>query len=67
MRKGYIAADKRRTQQRTFKNKEYSKKNCSLIFGYFGIKVLSKGCLTVEEIIPLKRFLGRVFKGIAKV
>lgn len=67
MFKGYIAFERRKTQQRTFKNKEYSLLNSKLIFGSFGIKLLAKGFLVVRELIPLKKFLMKVFKGIAKV
>jgi len=67
MSKGYIAFYKCRTQRRTYKNKEYSLPSSTLIFGYFGIKLLTKGFLVVKELIPLKRFLMKEFKGIAKV
>jgi len=65
--KGYFASGRKRTQAGTFKNKEYSEKNSNLIFGHHGIKILSKGILVVKELIPLKRFLLKIFKGIAKV
>jgi hypothetical protein len=65
--KGYIAYERRRTQQRTFKNKEYSFSNSKLIFGTSGIKLLGKGFLVVRELIPLKNYLMKTFKGIAKV
>lgn len=65
--KGYIGSGRKRTQPRTFKNKEYSVKNSDLMFGHHGIKILSKGILLVKELIPLKRYLMRIFKGIAKV
>lgn len=65
--KGYIASVKKRTQTGTFKNKEYSEKNSHLIFGHHAIKIMSKGVLLVKELIPLKRFLLKIFKGIAKV
>jgi hypothetical protein len=65
--KGYIGSGRKRTQTGTFKNKEYSEKTSSLTFGHHGIKILSKGILVVKELIPLKRFLLKIFKGIAKV
>ena len=67
MFKGYIASERRRTQRRTFKNKEYSLSNSKLLFGKCGIKLLNKGVLVVRELIPLKLFLMKTFKGIAKV
>lgn len=67
MFKGYIASASRKTQQRTFKNKEYSLSNSSLLFGTFGIKIISKGLLNVKELIPLRKFLMKEFKGTAKV
>jgi len=63
----FVSSDRRRLQQRTFKNKEYSYKNSSLLFGKFGIQALSKGVLKVRELIPMKFFLSKIFKGIAKV
>jgi len=67
MFKGYIAYERRRGQQRTFKNKEYSFSNSKLIFGTCGIKILGKGILVVKELIPLKNYLMRILKGTAKV
>jgi hypothetical protein len=67
MFKGYIAFERRKTQQRTFKNKEYSLSNSKFLFGEFGIKIISKGLLNVKELIPLRKFLMKEFKGISRV
>ena len=67
MFKGYIAFERRKTQQRTFKNKEYSYLNSTFIFGGIGIKILKKGILVVKELIPLRKFLMKELKGIALV
>lgn len=51
----------------TFKNKEYSLKKSSLLFGEFGITSRVKGVLCYKEIEAAKKVIAKAIKGIGIV
>lgn len=64
---GHKSANKHKTHIGSFKNKEYSLKNSTLLFGYYGLKCYSKNLLETPQIMLLKAKLLKMFKGIAQV
>ena len=54
-------------QKGTFRNKELSIKNSSVVFGDVGIKLYQKGILTFSQINAAKKILAKALKGIGKL
>jgi large subunit ribosomal protein L16 len=57
----------KKEHQKTFKNKEYSIKNSSLLIGDFGIAATVKGVLFYKEITAAKKVIAKAVKGLGIV
>jgi len=57
----------KKEHKNTFKNKEYSIKKSSLVFGDFGIMIRAKGVLYYKEIEAAKKSIAKAIKGIGVV